>query len=132
MKVIIMGAGRVGSGLALRMESEGHNVTVIDISTRNILRFLPEFKGTTLVGDGLDEDVLRKAGIETADAFCALTQGDNRNIMAGQIAKTIFNVKKVIARMYDPSREEVFRELGLETFCPTPIDVNTVHSLLEK
>jgi trk system potassium uptake protein TrkA len=84
------------------------------------------------VGDGLDEDVLRKAGIEQADAFCALTQGDNRNIMAGQIAKTIFNVNKVIARMYDPSREEVFRELGLETFCPTPIDVNTVHSLLEK
>ena len=131
MKVIIMGCGRVGSGLAMTMDREGHDVTIIDLNGDAFRRFLPNFNGKTLVGDGMDEDVLRQAGIEHADAFCAVTQGDNRNILASEIARTIFDVRKVITRMYDPVREEVFRELGLNTFCPTPIDVKTVRGMLE-
>jgi len=132
VNVIILGCGRAGSGLAAQLDREGHEVTVIDQSGDALRRFLPDFKGKTFIGDGLDEDVLRRAGIDQADAFCALTQGDNRNIMACEIAKIVFNVPKAIARMYDPIREEVFRELGLETFCPTPIDVQTMRQLLDR
>lgn len=78
-----------------------------------------DFKGEQMVGDGVEADFLRKAGIEDADGFVAVTEGDNRNIMAAQIAKHIFNVPKVIARMVDPEREAVYRKLGIDTLCPT-------------
>jgi len=121
MKVVIMGCGRVGGKLAGLLDIEGHNVTILDIDDYSFRRLPPEFGGTALVGNGTDEDALKKAGIEKADAFIALTQGDNRNIMACQIAKHIFNVPQVLCRTYDPLRQELFGSLGIETFSPTTI-----------
>ncbi|RLC92002.1 MAG: TrkA family potassium uptake protein [Chloroflexi bacterium] len=119
MKVLIMGCGRVGAYLAASLDSEGHDVTILDIDSASFRKLAPSFKGTALLGDGTDEDSLRKAGIEEMEAFLALTQGDNRNVMAAQIAKHIFNVDRVICRIYDPLREELYRTLGLEAISPT-------------
>jgi len=121
MKVVIMGCGRVGSRLAGLLDIEGHGVAILDIDAYSFRRLPPDFGGTALVGNGTDEESLKKAGIEEADAFIALTQGDNRNVMASQIAKHIFNVPKVLCRTYDPLRRELFNTLGIETFSPTTI-----------
>ena len=119
MKIVVLGCGRVGSTLAMMMDRAGHQVSVIDFSSDAFQRLPPEFSGETFVGNGVDEDVLIRAGIREADAFAAVTNGDNRNIMASQIAKEIFQVKKVVCRIYDPIREETYHELGLETISPT-------------
>ena len=119
MKVVILGCGRVGSTLAMMMDRAGHKVSVVDTSSDAFQRLPPEFSGETFVGNGVDEDVLVRAGIREADAFAAVTNGDNRNIMASQIAKEIFQVKKVVCRIYDPIREQTYHELGLETISPT-------------
>jgi len=121
MRVVIMGCGRVGAQLAALLDSEGHQVTVLDVNSGSFSRLVPTFKGTALLGDGTDEDSLRKAGIEEADAFVAVTQGDNRNVMAAQIAKHIFNVPKVLCRIYDPLREELYETLGLDAISPTTV-----------
>ena len=121
MKVVIMGCGRVGAQLAALLDAEEHQVTILDLNPHSFTKLTSTFKGTALLGDGTDEDSLRKAGIEEADAFIALTQGDNRNIMAAQIAKYIFNVPKVICRICDPLREELYQTLGLETISPTVV-----------
>jgi trk system potassium uptake protein TrkA len=116
-----MGCGRVGGRLAGLLEEAGHDVAVLDMDSYSF-RWLPaNFRGKALVGDGTNEEVLRKAGIEEADAFVSVTQGDNRNVMAAQIAKNIFNVPKVVSRIYDPLREEMYHELGLETISPTKV-----------
>lgn len=101
------------------MDYEGHEVTVIDLNPDQFRRLGTEFKGETIVGTGIDEDVLKSAGIETADVFVAVTQGDNTNVMTTQIAQTIFQVPKVICRIYDPVRAEVYRSMGLHTVCAT-------------
>ena len=119
MKLVIVGCSRVGAMVAVALSQRGDDVTVIDINRRSFDRLGPDFKGTMLVGNGIDEDVLRQAGIETADGFASLTNGDNRNIMAAQIAKQIYKVPRVVCRIYDPIREEAYRKLGLEVFCPT-------------
>ena len=121
MKIVILGCGRVGSTLATMLDRAGHTVSVIDYSAESFQRLHPDFGGTTIVGNGVDEEVLVRAGIKEADAFAAVTNGDNRNIMASQIAKEIFKVKKVICRIYDPIREETYHELGLETISPTKV-----------
>src|SRR5229473_291667 len=121
VKIVILGCGRVGAMLASKMDKAGHKVSVIDQSRDSFQRLDPQFGGETIVGNGVDEDVLIRAGIKDADAFIAVTNGDNRNIMASQIAREIFQVKQVICRIYDPIREETYRELGFETFCPTVI-----------
>lgn len=126
MKIVILGCGRVGSTLANMMDRQGHDVHVIDYSSDSFQRLGPEFKGETIVGNGVDEDVLVRAGIKDADAFAAVTNGDNRNIMASQIAKDIFNVKKVVCRIYDPLREETYHDLGLETICPTKVGAKLI------
>jgi trk system potassium uptake protein TrkA len=120
MKIIIMGCGRVGAQLADFLDKEKHEVTVLDTDAYSFRRLPTDFR-TALVGNGLDEDVLRKAGIETADAFVAVTQGDNRNIMASQMAKHLFNVPRVLCRIYDPLRRDIFTLLGLEAISPTVI-----------
>mgnify|MGYP001181037727 CR=1 FL=1 len=132
MKLVILGCGRVGSTLAMMMDKNGHDVTVIDRNGEAFRRLDNSFKGKTLIGEGVDEDVLRKAGIEQADGFCATTEGDNRNIMASQVVQTMYNVPKVITRIYDPIREEAYRELGLQTVCPTVIGANVIREMLEK
>ncbi len=124
MKIVILGCGRVGALLASLLDNAGHTVTVIDSSGDAFGRLDPEFRGDRVTGNGVDEEVLRRARVEEADAFIAVTNGDNRNIMASQIAKQIFKVKKVLCRIYDPLRESTYRELGLETFCPTLLGAN--------
>jgi len=121
MKIVIMGCGRVGAQLASLLDAEGHQITVLDIDAHSFRRLPPSFGGTALVGDGTDEEMLRKAGIAEADAFIAVTQGDNRNVMAAQIAKHIFNVRKVLCRIYDPLRKDVYEALGLEAVSPTTV-----------
>ena len=121
VKIIIMGCGRVGAQLASLLDAEGHQVTVLDIDAHSFRRLPPSFGGTALVGDGTDEEMLRKAGITEADAFVAVTQGDNRNVMGAQIAKNIFNVPRVICRIYDPLRKDVYEALGLEAVSPTTV-----------
>lgn len=121
MNIVIMGCGRVGAQLAGMLDEDGHKVIVMDSDTYSFRRLPASFKGTPLVGDGTDEDYLKRAGIEEADAFIAVTQGDNRNVMAAQIAKHVYNVPKVICRIYDPLREEMYQTLGLETISPTMV-----------
>jgi trk system potassium uptake protein len=132
VKVVIVGCGRVGSRLALQLVEEGHEVTVIDQASSSFTRLGDNFGGTALLGNGIDEDMLKRAGIEEADAFCALTNGDNRNIMSAEMAQKVFNVPKVICRIYDPIRYEVYRELGLGVICPTIMGTESVHSILLK
>ncbi len=131
MKVVIMGCGRVGGQLAGLLAADGHTVTVLDIDAYSFRRLPPEFNGTALIGNGIDEEVLKKAGIEEADAFVAVTQGDNRNVMAAQIAKHIFNVPKVICRIYDPLRRELYSSLGLEAISPTTVFAQILKEKLE-
>jgi len=121
VNVVIMGCGRVGAQLAALLDEAGHKVTILDAEAYSFRRLPSSFNGTALVGDGTDEEFLRKAGIEEADAFVAVTQGDNRNVMAAQIAKHVFNVPKVVCRIYDPLREELYHTLGLETISPTTV-----------
>jgi trk system potassium uptake protein TrkA len=119
-----MGCGRVGARLAQMLTSAGHEVTILDLKTSAFARLGPDFSGTTMLGNGVDQEVLRRAGIERADAFVAATQGDNRNIMASQIAQHVFAVKRVVTRIYDPLRSDTFAALGLQAISPTIIGAN--------
>jgi len=131
MKLVIVGCGRVGAMAAVALSKAGHQVTVIDSNRRAFDRLGSDFKGEMVFGNGIDEDVLRRAGIESADGFASLTNGDNRNIMAAQIALEIFKVPRVITRIYDPIREDVYRELGLNTVCPTLSGARKIHAMLK-
>jgi trk system potassium uptake protein TrkA len=131
MKVIIMGCGRVGARLAGMLDADGHQVTVLDNDVYSFRRLSSDFKGKALVGNGIDQEALRKAGIEEADVFFALTQGDNRNVMACQIAKHIFEVPRVICRIYDALRQEMYVTLGLEAISPTTIFADILKEKLE-
>jgi trk system potassium uptake protein TrkA len=131
MKILIMGCGRVGARLASLLDEDGHEVTVLDNDTYSFRRLPPSFSGTALFGNGIDEEALKKAGIEDADVFVALTQGDNRNVMACQIAKHVFKVPRVVCRIYDPLREEMYSALGLETISPTKIFAQLMREKIE-
>src|SRR5437899_8284102 len=125
LRLLIVGCGRVGSQIASNMDRAGHYVVIVDrypnafsrAANRGVLG--RDFKGDQVVGNGTDVDVLRRAGIERADGFVAVTEGDNRNIMASQIAKDVYKVPHVVARIYDPERAEAYEKLGLHTICPT-------------
>jgi len=130
MNVIIMGCGRVGAQLAAMLDEDGHKVTILDTEPYSFRRLPANFQGKALVGDGTDEDSLRRAGIEEADVFVAVTQGDNHNVMAAQIAKHVFNVSKVVCRIYDPLREELYHTLGLETISPTTVGAKLLHDVI--
>jgi len=130
-KVVIMGCGRTGSWLANILDAAGHSVTVMDVDTYSFRRLSPDFKGKALVGNGIDQEALKKAGIEETEVFIAVTQGDNRNIMAAQMAKHIFNVPRVICRIYDPLRQEIYQTLGLETISPTTIFADMLKKRVE-
>ena len=105
-------------------------MTIIDLTNEAFRRLGPRFKGHKVVGTGMDQDVLRRAGIEKADAFVAVTQGDNTNIMAAQIAQDVFHVRQVIARIYDPIRAGAYREMGISTICTTTVASGLFHSAL--
>ena len=126
-----MGCGRVGAQLAGLLDADGHEITILDTDAYSFRRLSPDFGGTALIGNGIDVEALKRAGIEKADAFVALTQGDNRNVMATQIAKRIFKVPKTICRIYDPLRQELYNTLGIETFSPTTIFAQLVKEKIE-
>ncbi|GIF74862.1 potassium transporter TrkA [Asanoa siamensis] len=115
MHVVIMGCGRVGSTLAHTLEERGHSVSVIDQNPDAFRRLGPEFGGITVAGVGFDREVLRDAGIERADAFAAVSSGDNSNIISARLARETFGVTRVAARIYDQKRAEVYERLGIPT-----------------
>jgi len=130
MFIIIMGCGRVGARVAQMLTKSGHEVTVMDIQSSAFNRLGADFKGQTVLGDATDQEVLKRAGIDRADAFLAATQGDNRNIMASQIAKHVFGVERVVTRIYDPLRSDTFAALGLQAISPTIIGANAFYEEL--
>ncbi|MFQ5934325.1 MAG: potassium channel family protein [Dehalococcoidia bacterium] len=132
MKVVVMGCGRAGGRLSAMLDEEGHEVIVMDLDPAAFRWLPPSFKGKTIVGDGTDEDALRKAEAETAEAFVATTQGDNRNVLAAQKAKYLFRIPKIVCRIYDPIRREMYRDLGLETISPTTVTAELLKNALER
>ncbi len=121
MNVIVVGCGRVGSQLATLLSVEGHNVVVIDKDPESFKRLGTLFNGVTITGLGFDEDILTEAGIEEADAFAAVTNLDNTNLMAAEVARKIFGVKHAVARLYNPFRERTYQQLGLDYVCGTTL-----------
>ncbi|GIG60269.1 potassium transporter TrkA [Longispora fulva] len=115
MHIVIMGCGRVGSTLAQSLETRGHEVAVIDQNPEAFRRLGPEFSGLTVTGVGFDQEVLRQAGIDRADAFAAVSSGDNSNIISARVARETFGVQRVVARIYDSKRAEVYERLGIPT-----------------
>ncbi|MCY3921353.1 MAG: TrkA family potassium uptake protein [Chloroflexota bacterium] len=121
MRVVIMGCGRLGSTLAQELDREGHQVTVIDVDAGAFNWLDEDFRGSTIVGAGEDVEVQQAAGVPRAEVFLALANGDNRNAMAVQVAKHIHNAPRVVARIYDPERADVYRQLGINVVNPTTI-----------
>ncbi|GAB4048025.1 potassium channel family protein [Catellatospora paridis] len=115
MHVVIMGCGRVGSTLAHSLEARGHSVSIIDQDADAFRRLSPDFAGTTVTGVGFDREVLIQAGVERADAFAAVSSGDNSNIISARLARETFGVQRVVARIYDQRRAEVYERLGIPT-----------------
>ncbi len=131
MKYVIVGCGRVGAALAEAFDNAGHEVVVLDTPSRAFDRLSDEFKGQALRGDGTDEDVLRRAGAEGADVFLALTEGDNRNIIAAQLAMENLSVGKAVAKVNDPVRAAAYAELGIATVCRTTMLTDAVLAFLD-
>jgi len=127
-----MGCGRVGAALASMLDQDGHDVTVLDTRAEAFRRLPPEFSGKRHVGNGIDQDILARIGVGQADAFVAVTQGDNRNVMATQMAKHLFGVSRALCRIYDPIREEIYRGLGLETISPTLVGARLLKETLDR
>jgi trk system potassium uptake protein len=115
MHIVIMGCGRVGSTLAHILEDHGHSVAVIDLDPEAFRKLRPGYRGSKIAGVGFDRDVLIEAGIERADAFAAVSSGDNSNVIAARVARESFGVQRVAARIYDPRRAEVYQRLGIPT-----------------
>ena len=132
MRYLIVGCGRVGSALAKLLDADGHEVIVVDENPTAFKRLGQKFKGHEIVGTGIDYDVLKRAGAATADGFIAVTNGDNRNIMAALIAQRMFKIKRIVARIYDPPRGQMYRELGVETVCPTTVGARLIRDVLIK
>jgi trk system potassium uptake protein TrkA len=130
VKYVIVGCGRVGAALAEAFDHAGHDVLVVDTSTRAFDRLPVEFKGQALRGDGTDEDVQRRAGAEGADVFLALTEGDNRNVMAAQVAMEKLAVGKAVAKINDPVRAAAYADLGIATLCRTTMQADAVLGFL--
>jgi len=130
MQIIVIGCGKVGSRFANVLSKDGHDVVIVDNNSNSFRVLDPEFDGITITGVPIDQDVLKKAGIETADVVAAVTPDDSINIMVCQVAKEIFKVNKVVARIYDPDREQVFHQFGLKTICPTKITVEVIRSMV--
>jgi trk system potassium uptake protein TrkA len=132
MRTVIMGCGRVGAELAALLDRQGDEVTILDIDPDAFGQLPSDFKGACVVGNGIDQDVLQRIGLAEADAFVAVTPGDNRNVMACQIAKHIFGVPKVVCRVFDPIRQELYRGLGLDTISPTREVARLLKEALER
>lgn len=123
--IVVVGCGRVGSGLATRLSEEGHSVVIID-KNRDAFRRLSSFSGTTLLGSGFDRDILFQADARRADALAAVTSGDNTNILCARIARDNYRIKNVVARIYDPQRADIYKKLGIPTVATSTWTVNQV------
>jgi trk system potassium uptake protein len=131
MHIVIMGCGRVGAGLAGRLDTEGHTVCVIDRRPREDLRYLSRgFGGRVLHGSGFNRSILMEAHASQADAFVAVTAGDNTNIVGARVARDEFRVPKVVARISDPRRADIYRDLGIPIVAPPRWTINQIHRLL--
>jgi len=130
MRTIIVGCGRVGAELAGRLAGAGHDVTVLDLLTEAFSRLPESFSGQAVRGDGTDEDVLRRAGAEGADNFIALTEGDNRNVLAAQLAAESLGIPNVVAKINDPVRAQAYSSLGIGTICRTTMMVDAMAGFL--
>ena len=126
MNALIIGCGRVGSSIALQLQREGWDVTVVDENEDALARLGDHWPGAFLVGQGIDVDLLREAGIEEADAVVAATDGDNTNIVIGQVAQKRFGVRCVVVRILDPARADFYDSRGLRTVCPTKTAIDTL------
>jgi trk/ktr system potassium uptake protein len=132
MFVVIMGCGRLGAELAMILEADGHDVAVLDVDKYAFDHLPVDFKGQKVLGDGTDQDTLRRAGAERADAFVAATRGDNRNALAIQIAKHVFQIKRVGGVIFDPMREEIYRGFGIRTINPTKLEAGLLRESIER
>ena len=130
LKIVILGCGRVGSTIATMMDREGHDVTMIDQNPDSFRRLGKDYAGKKITGNGIDEDTLRRANVQDCDAFVAVTNGDNRNIMSAQMAKVRFDAKKVIARIYDPIRASAYANMEVETLCTTCVGAGLMHDMI--
>lgn len=130
MKIIVVGCGRIGSKLAHDLSLGGHHVTVIDSNPAAFDRLGPGFKGEKIIGVGYDRDVLIRAGIERADGFAAVTSSDEANVTVARLARQMFQVPKVVARVYEPGKAKIYRRLGLQTISPIELGSNRLADLL--
>jgi trk system potassium uptake protein TrkA len=130
MKILVIGCGRVGAGLAKILVGGGHSVTVVDKDTDSFNRLGNHFKGQTILGIGFDREVLLKAGIERADGVAAVTASDEANVVASRIARDIFHVPKVVARLHDIRQAEIYKRLGIQTIAPSTWGINRIADLL--
>ena len=130
MNILIAGCGTVGSTLAMKMSRAGHTVCIVDRNAETFNNLDDDFDGMTVVGNPIDQDVLRRCGIEGCDAVAAVTTFDNVNVVLSQVAKEVFHIQKVLTRIYDPTREPVFASMGLQIICPTALTVDSAVELL--
>jgi trk/ktr system potassium uptake protein len=126
LRALIIGCGRVGSSISLELQREGWEVTVVDENEDALTRLGENWPGTFIVGHGMDADLLRDAGIEEADAVIVATDGDNTNIIIGQVAQKRFDVRCVVVRVLDPARARFYAERGLNTVCPTSVAIDAL------
>ena len=130
MKIIVVGCGKMGSGLALELVKKGHQVTVIETSVEMFSMLGKNFRGETIVGIGFDKQILEQAGIERADAIVACTKSDETNALIGRISRNIYQVPRVISRLYDPRKAEIYRTLGIQTIATTSWGIKHAIELL--
>jgi trk system potassium uptake protein TrkA len=130
MKIIIIGCGRVGTGLAKMLNNRGHDITVVDNTPESFDALGPGFKGKTVCGIGFDREVLQMAGIDKCDALAAVTASDEANVVTARMAKKFFKVPRVAARIYDPRKAEVYRRFGLQIICPVTLGTSSLAELL--
>lgn len=132
LNIIIVGCGRVGSHLANDLSNEGHNVCIIDKDSSTFSSLGNDFNGQIIFGLGFDGDTLEKAGVDDCDILIACTQSDNVNLMTCEVAKRLYGVNRVIARLYNPTRLEVYEELGIEYICGTTLIANAIFDTVRK
>lgn len=130
MNILIVGCGKVGARLASVLSREGHDISIVDRDESNFDMLADDFEGFKTCGIPIDQDILRQAGIESCNALAAVSSDDNVNIMVSELAREIFKVPNVLARIYDPAREDVFSHFGLHTVCPTNLTVAAVKAAL--
>ena len=129
---VIIGCGRLGANLANALSEEGENVLILDKEKDSFRKLSSSFGGLAVEGDGTELDTLKAADVQRADTVIAVTNNDNINIMIAQIAKECFSVKKVISRLFDPERECVYQELGIDTICPAVLSANEIDKILNR